>query len=671
MSFLDPGMAAWAVGLTVPPLIALYFLKLKRNVKMVPSTLLWKRAVEDLQVNAPFQRLRSSLLLLLQLLVLLLAALALGKPMFQSVQSHEGTAIILIDQSASMGVVEVDGRTRLDIAKEQAKRTVDNLADDARAMVIAFCDRATVVSSFDTNKDALKRKIDSIEPTQSRSSLAEAITLAEANTQNMIIGQEEGPDLEITSAPAPAAVFLFTDGRIEDAGDVVLKRLQLDKIRMTVVGQRTDNVGLVSMDARRNYEIPEVLEVTATVRNFGPAPVTLDAVLYVDGNSLDVQTIQLAPAAMDDEAGGNAQPPVGSVKVVAFDEVEFGGGGLVEVMLRVQDALPADDRAWTVIDPPRNIRALLVTPGNMFLENALATLPIEVVKMTGADYEAAGDDVIADGERSAYDVVVFDRHSTSRLPHGNYLFFGAIPQIEGVEAGRMIDNEVIFNWDEAHPVLRHASVENLYVIEWLDLKLPPEAVPIVDGETSSVLAYLARQGSQFLICAFPLITENSGGLEGVNTPWVVTVDFVVFIQNAVSFLAANIAAEGERGIAPGEPVTMPLPPKTQKAVVHRPDGKTDTVSVGGFQTVFYARTRQVGPYRLEPGVRGHDLFAVNLFNPVESHVAPAPKVTLGAELVVAQAGSIEVNQPAWPYVMLAMLAMLLLEWIVYNRRVFV
>ena len=94
MKFLDPTTIAVAAALTIPPLVALYFLKLRRAVRMVPSTLLWKKAIEDLRVNAPFQRLRKSLLLLLQLLVLALAALALGKPMFQAAQTHEGTLIL-------------------------------------------------------------------------------------------------------------------------------------------------------------------------------------------------------------------------------------------------------------------------------------------------------------------------------------------------------------------------------------------------------------------------------------------------------------------------------------------------------------------------------------------------------------------------------------------------
>jgi hypothetical protein len=675
MSFLSLETIAIAAALTIPPLVAMYFLKLKRTVRAVPSTLLWKRAVEDLQVNAPFQRLRSSLLLALQLLVLVLAAIALGKPMFETADKNEGTLIILVDQSASMNVMEADGRTRLDIAKEQAKHCIDNMAEDARAMVIAFCDRANVVSSFDTDRQALKRKIDSIEPTQSRSSLIEAVSLAEAYTQNIMIGTETaGTDIAPESAAPPANVFAFTDGRIGDAEDVMLERFEAGRFRMTSIGARSDNVGILAMDARRNYEQPEVLEVAATVRNFGPEPLTLDAVLYVDGRNVDVQSLALeaSPARPSDEDDASSNTPVlGQTRVVAFDPVEFGGGGLVEVALHVDDALSADNRAWTVIDPPRHMRVLLVTSENPFLRDVLSTMPLDLVEMTGAEYEEAGDEMLTDGQRSVFDVVIMDRHTTGRLPQGNYLFFGAVPQLEGVAAGGPIDDQVIFNWDEAHPILRHVAVETLYVYEWLELQLPPEAVSLIDGETSPVLSYFTREASQFLVCAFGLIVEGETGEPLMNTYWVTTADFVVFMQNAVQYLAANLATAGRKSIGPGEPATLPAPPDTTTLRVVRPDGEADRVLTTRARTLHYARTRHVGPYRVEPGIPGYDLFAVNLFDPVESRVEPADRLTIGADAVAAGAGRIEVSKPAWPFVLLAVLVLLLLEWVVYNRRVFV
>jgi hypothetical protein len=656
MSFLNPTAILIAAAMTIPPLVALYFLKLKRTVRLVPSTLLWKRSVEDLQVNSPFQRLRSSLLLLLQLLVLIVAAVALGKPMFQAVETHEGTIVILIDQSASMAVIEDDGMSRLEKAKEQARLRVDNMGEDARAMVIAFCDRAAVVSSFDTDKRALKRKIDSIEQTQSRSSLTEAISLAEAYTQNMVIAREGEPDVEIASGAPLASVFVFSDGRIEDADQVALQQFDVDKMQLTAVGGRKDNTGIVAMAARRNYEQPEVLEVAATVQNFSDRAVTFDAALLVDERNVDVQA--------DDPTSGHR-------RVVAFDEIEFEGGGVVEVVLRVDDALPADDRAWTIIDPPRHLKVLLVTKGNLFMENALSTLPLDLVKMTGDEYEKADEDLLMEGERSVFDVVILDRHSTARLPQGNYLFFGAVPQLEGVEVGRVIDDQTIFNWDDTHPILRHVAVETLQVYEWLELTLPPEAAALVEGETSPVLAYMTRDASQFLISAFGLITEDDQGNLLMNTYWVTSVDFVVFMQNAVQYLAANISTVGKRGVSPGEPVTLPLPEQVEAVRVHRPDGDTDRVPAAGYQTVHYARTRQVGTYRLEPGVRGHDVFAVNLFNPVEGRIEPSPQLAIGSGAVKTEAAAVEVNQPAWPYLLLAILVLLLLEWVVYNRRVFV
>src|SRR5882757_1384892 len=82
IQFATPlGATAWAVLAGIPVgIIALYFLKLRRRPVQVPSTLLWRRSLEDLHVNSLFQRLRKNLLLFLQLLAVLLAMFALTCP---------------------------------------------------------------------------------------------------------------------------------------------------------------------------------------------------------------------------------------------------------------------------------------------------------------------------------------------------------------------------------------------------------------------------------------------------------------------------------------------------------------------------------------------------------------------------------------------------------------
>ena len=71
----------WALIAVVPPaVVALYFLKLRRQPLEVPSTYLWQKSIEDLHVNSLWQRIRQNLLMYLQLLLLLLVIFALLRP---------------------------------------------------------------------------------------------------------------------------------------------------------------------------------------------------------------------------------------------------------------------------------------------------------------------------------------------------------------------------------------------------------------------------------------------------------------------------------------------------------------------------------------------------------------------------------------------------------------
>src|SRR5215217_6135125 len=111
----------WGLLALIPPaILALYFLKLRRQPLAVPSTYLWSRAIEDLHVNSLWQRLRQSLLLFLQLLLIALIAFTLLRPGWQGTKLLGHRIIFMIDTSASMAATDV-GPSRLDHAKQQAK----------------------------------------------------------------------------------------------------------------------------------------------------------------------------------------------------------------------------------------------------------------------------------------------------------------------------------------------------------------------------------------------------------------------------------------------------------------------------------------------------------------------------------------------------------------------
>ena len=160
-------LAGWqwaALALVPPAILALYFLKLRRQPLEVPSTYLWKKSIEDLHVNSLWQRLRQSLLLFLQLLVVALAMLALLRPGWQGTKLEGQRFIFLVDNSASMSATDAtDAPNRLDEAKK----------------LVSFADTPLVVQEFTDNRRLLRERLASIEPSVRGTDLHGALDLAD------------------------------------------------------------------------------------------------------------------------------------------------------------------------------------------------------------------------------------------------------------------------------------------------------------------------------------------------------------------------------------------------------------------------------------------------------------------------------------------------------------
>jgi hypothetical protein len=674
--FLTPGMMALAGALAIPTLLVFYFLKLKRREVAVPSTLLWKRAVQDLEVNAPFQKLRKNLLLLLQLLILIAAVLALGRPMMRMNRQRDQRVVLLIDQSASMNTRESDGITRLERAKDQAKRLVDDLDDDDQAMLIVFADQVSLVTPFTSDKSTLKRQIDAVAQTDRPTRLSEALKLAEQHS-NPQLAETDAMSALPTNTTVQGHMILFSDGCIGDAGDLALRRGSMEIVR---IGEESDNVGVVALQLKRNYERPELLNVFARVRNFSDRPAKTDLTLRINGQIISVQDVpELAPgiggaAPTSAPAGSVDAPPTdiipaGSVGLVPFPEFEFVDTGVAEVSLSRSDSLAADDRAYAIIPPPRQMSVMLVTPGHMFLPKVLKGLPLRDFEIvTPEQYEAMSEEELTADGRLKYDVVIFDDHATDNLPPGAYIFFGQGPKIDGVIVGEPIDNEYIVTWDDTHPILRYVTLDDVDVFSWSRLTLPDEAIMLVEGETSPVMSLLSRDGRDYLLVAFSFFNAERDAL---NTTWPLRRSLVVFAYNAMQYLSGSVTASVARSIRPGEAAQLVAPPGTTKTVVTTPSSQTHTVNLRPGQVNYFGRTDEVGLYRAAPAVAGRENFAVNLFDENESRIVPNTEFAIGSDAIEAHEGVERVNQPLWPYLLAAALVVLFVEWYVYNKRVFI
>lgn len=657
MKFLTLTTLIGAAALAIPALLLLYFLKLRRQEREISSTLLWRKAVQDLQVNAPFQKLRRNLLLFLQLLVLAGLIFALGQPVAKFARTKGRTLVMLVDQSASTKAREASG-VRLDAIKQAAATFVQNMGDDEQAMVISFADRAQVVCPFTRDKRQLVRQIESVRSTDARSTLAEALQLAVAYSSRVV--DVPGAATPVSAAP-PADIELFSDGRIADADEQIVQR---GSMRYYKAGDASDNVGIVSMDVRRNVAKPGQVSIFVRVENFGPDLIKTDVTLLLDGKILSVREVALAGAS--DTTTRPVRPTDRpSAQSLAF-ELEHESAGLVELRIERADALAADNVVFAPLAPPKPLTVLGVSDRPIFqfyLGRVLRSIPgLALEWIDPAEYDKADESKMTEGGRLKYDLVIFDRFDTSKLPPGNYVFFGGVPKIDGVAAEGDVEDEHVANWDETHPVMRYVLLDNVSIAKWRRLKLPKAAVKLVEGETSPIIAMWTDPGRQFLVTAFDLL----------ETDFPLRIPFVLFTQNVVRVMTAS-GGDVARMLKPGDSFNCPVPRGATHATITRPDGTRDEVNVSQRLEFSFGRTGDVGVYVIafddEPGTKMS--FAVNLLDRTESMVRPNDKFSVGAERVVESGGVERVNQPLWPYAVLAAVAFLLVEWWVYNRRVMI
>lgn len=652
MQWLTPLLGLSAAAVAVPLLLLLYFLKLKRREMVVSSTLLWKRAVQDLQVNAPFQKLRRNLLLLLQLLALIAMLLALGGPMLALSKGPGQRYVVLIDRSASMSATDVTPN-RLAEAKRQAKVFVESLRSGSvvslrdsadHAMVITFDRHAKVMCNFTSDKRQLAAAIDAIEPGDGISQLGEAVAVARA------FAQSSGVEGDAPATEARAKLVLFSDGRIRDVDTIVVAE---DEMVFHKIGQAQDNVAITAMKARRWYEQPEQIEVFASLANYGADAVTRDVQLGVNGDVRAVRSVSIPGR----QAGKEDDLSVPGKVAVNFS-LNHSGEGVLEVRHLTDDALACDNAAWSVLEPPERLSVLLVTEGNPVLESALRACPIaKLDPCTPVGFDAMTPAMFS--MQDSYDVIVLDNHAPAHLPRCRYLAFGAVPEGIDVNMPGELENQVIVDWRARHPVLQYVNLTNLFVAQSKTLELPRDADVLAEFNESPALALLRRDGSTFLLASFDILQSN----------WPFEPSFVLFCYNALNFLATQAGRE-QHELAVAEPIALDDIASEATVTVTCPDASQVQVRPGPGGTVRFPGTYRVGVYTVDVPDEPKCFYAVNLLDAEESCLEPRKEIVLSSVMVAAQEQEVtRANVPLWPVLVLVALGLACAEWVAYNLKV--
>jgi hypothetical protein len=180
-----------------------------------------------------------------------------------------------------------------------------------------------------------------------------------------------------------------------------------------------------------------------------------------------------------------------------------------------------------------------------------------------------------------------------------------------------------------------------------------------------LMVALSRGAYTDVVMCFPILSDAGEW----NTNWPLLPSFPLFWRNVLYTLGNIRDAAGEENVQPGQVKLLRPDGKTDRLQVTDPRGQVTKLDRGSRADFGFGVTDHVGVYLAEwnGGLRR---FSVNLLDAEESNIEPRPAVQIGAERVRSEETH---RQPRelWKWAVLAGLAFLMLEWYVYNRRVFV
>jgi Aerotolerance regulator N-terminal len=506
VSFLAPiaGLIAGGVGSTL--VVLFWMLKLRRRPVRVSSTLLWKKSVRDLEGNIPWQRVRPSFLLFLQLLAVVLLAMAIARPTRDAAVVVSGEVVVVIDAGASMkAIADIDGSTRLELAKRDASalvRQIGSRSSSTRFRVVRGGSQAQLVSGRAGTWRQAIASINSIEANDSVSDLDSAMELVEA--------MRSGESTDERSIDDSMMTYVFSDDSEAKLGDAIL--------RVPMVGDPTQayedgNLGIAVLAAQRDQSDADRCRVFVTIagRVSGKTGVIIRAT--AGDLVLASRAIELDP-----DEDGVAE----STATLVFD---LDREDLLEVSIQREDALESDNRGWVLLPDPSPIVTTVVAP-----DGIADPLLVDVLgAATGGRVEvvAEGQSVSGSTGLMVYDRVVRD----PRVLMPTISFVGSESEDEALSR--------VLSWERGHPTMRDVDLGGLRYIG--GGVLAGEA--LATGTSGVVISEIAENGVRHLSIGFALEDSN----------WGVQISMPMFVSNAVGYLLPGTSGSG-RVYRTGQPL---------------------------------------------------------------------------------------------------------------------
>ncbi len=625
MQFLTP--LAFTLAALLPIIVALYFLKLRRTEQRVSSTYLWRTLVRDTAANAPWQKLKPNLLLLLQLLFLIALIVALARPFVWGDTAASSHLILVLDTSASMRASDV-APNRLGDAISQARRLIQNLPNDARVTVIDAGASVRVPVSGATDKNAAYRALENLRAGLGETDMASALTLAATIAENE-------PDAELV---------ILSDGHF-----VVPENISIpSRAQFFSIGNARNNqaFGAFTLSSEGGGQ-----SLTAFLQlvNYSDQPITRRLVLRNEkGQLVTARDVTLAPS--------KAQAV--TIPDLPADAESFTAN------LEGNDFLALDDRAFAVVPLRDKANVRVMTEGNRFLETALALMPNVEVTIIKAGETITETDEVRNVRRNVPSLTILDSTiPTGTLPIGNLLFIAPPRATEFFSVTARIEAPVAVAVNPDDAITRYVDLREVAIQDASKIELPKwgravladraTGAPLLivgeeNGRRIGILAFDIRHSDLPLRVAFPLLMANL---------------LDALIPGGASGIASNVE--------PNHALAISVSPETNAVLVRAPDGNETTLTPAQGRVVFH-ETNQLGVYEIfardaENKMERIGRFAVNALNANESDITPRADLQLGGGDTKTNVELPRARNEWWTPLAWVALAVLIGEWLLAYR----
>jgi len=591
-------------GLTSSLVLALFLLSRARLRRKVSTLRFWNAASRPASLRR-HRRIQQPWSLILQILALACLLLAIAQPRLGSRDRGPRSHVLVLDTSSWMAAGTKD-RTLMDEAKEIARQWLDRLPPSDRVLLVRAEGLPFPVTGMTEDRKTLESAIAASRPGAAALDAGQALAFA-SETLKMDGGR-------------PGEVVFAGSSRIRD---VAAAAAVLPDLRLLRVGHQYENCGLRHIGLRRSTSNPGEWEIFISVRNYGIRPVTLPLVVQFAGAPVASRRIALAPGREEE------------ISFVLRTRV----AGWLEARLLTHDALPDDDRAIVEVpaQPPLRVAVFSDHPAllrPLFSANPFVQASFEPSSAYRADAPA--------------DVFLIDGFAPPAMPRAGVIWLR--PPGSRKSAGS--DQEATAaRWRVDHEICAGLRANAILFGAGDVLVRQPDDVAIAEIGAGPVI--LARSSPQRMV----LLGYHPGSSQSrfdVATP--------LLFANILRWLKPEAFRSLEVNAGTVGAVNVPLDA----------DEEVEQLKVtgeGGEVLPYTIHDRSLRFFTGSPGTvrvaspRGERIYSLTLPEVGEAEWNPPASVVSG----LPSRWSARSSRDIWPWLALAGLALLAIEWFLYGR----